>query len=179
MRDRAPRGLSTFCSLRPSWEEQNMHKLMAGSDAAQQRSQTRTAGEASLLPVKPPPRMYAMCASTLSEPLSVVLGVPDVCHSSIIESCRWSGAATCTTMEDNANATPQKLCAPIVDGCLGQFFESFRSQALSELANTQQPARSAFALYSFTWPGVDRPQALDGRVRAAWYDATQEHLSNS
>ena len=37
MRDRAARGLSISCSLGPSWEEQNMHKLEAGSDAVQQR----------------------------------------------------------------------------------------------------------------------------------------------
>ena len=34
-RDRAARGLSISCSLGPSREEQNTHKLVAGSDAAQ------------------------------------------------------------------------------------------------------------------------------------------------
>ena len=70
-----------------------MHKLIAGSDAAQQRSQTRTAEEASLLPVKLPPRLYAMCASTLSAPLSVVPRLPDVLFVIRLSSSPDNGVA--------------------------------------------------------------------------------------
>ena len=51
----------------------------------------------------------------------------------------------------------KRLCSPIVDEGLGQFFENFRSQAPLKVANTQHPARLALALHSFNWPDVDAP----------------------